>query len=200
MAHSGDTMETTVPAAAPADNAGARDLPRSPFLADWLFYHAARTPDAPAVATPAARLSYGDLADRVRALAGHLATEGVGPGSRVLLALPNVPATIVAGLALNALGATSVEVNREWTADVLGEIVARSSVRHAFIWVRDARVWRTALRGREVEHVWAVHRGTLPAGLADELGMPATLLLEDGRVDPDRSVAPAPPAPALSPD
>jgi acyl-CoA synthetase (AMP-forming)/AMP-acid ligase II len=175
-------------------------LPRSPFLADWLFHHAKRTPNAPAVATPAARLNYRELADRVQALASHLAAGGVGPGSRVLLALPNVPATVVAGLALNALGATSVEVNREWTADILGEIVGRSGVHHAFTLVRDTPKWRTALRGRKVKHVWAVHRGTLPAALDDELGVPATLLLEDGRVDPDRAVGPAVPAPALAPD
>ena len=55
------------------------------------------------MATPSVRLSYGQLAERVRALAGHLAAAGVAPGDRVLLALPNSPATVVAGLAVNTL-------------------------------------------------------------------------------------------------
>jgi acyl-CoA synthetase (AMP-forming)/AMP-acid ligase II len=87
--------------------------PDSPYLHEWVFFHAARAPEAPAVATPETRLSHGELADRVRALAGELAASGVGPGERVLLALPNTPATVVAGLAVHALAATAVEVNRE---------------------------------------------------------------------------------------
>jgi acyl-CoA synthetase (AMP-forming)/AMP-acid ligase II len=175
-------------------------LPRSPFLSDWLFFHAERTPDAPAIGSTSARLSYRELAERVRALAGHLAEGGVSSGSRVLLALPNVPATVVAGLALNALGATSVEVNREWTTDVLADIVERSAVHHAFIWARDGETWRAALRVRRLKHVWAVHRGTTPAGLGGDLGAPVTLLLEDGCIDPQPGVAPPWPAPTRSPD
>jgi len=95
-------------------------LPRTAFLPDWVFFHAERTPDSPAVASSTARLTYGELANRVRALASHLAAQGIGPGSRVLLALPNTPATVVAGLAVNTLGGTSIEVNREWSAEVLG--------------------------------------------------------------------------------
>jgi len=175
--------------------------PGSTFLPDWLFFHAEREPGAPAVAAPATRLSYGELAVRVRTLAGHLAARGIGPGSRVLVALPNLPATVVASLALHTLGATSVEVNREWSAEVLGEIVRRSGVRQAFLWARDASAWRAALAGRWIDHAWAVHRGALPAAFGSALeGVPATLLLEDGRVDPE--LAPAPPftAPELEPD
>ena len=75
-------------------------------------------PDAPAVDTPTVRITYGELAARVTALAGQMAAAGVGPGSRVLLALPNVPAAVVAGLAIHSLGATSVEVNREWGREI----------------------------------------------------------------------------------
>lgn len=170
-------------------------------MADWLFAHADRAPDAPAVGSPTARLTYGDLADRVRVLAGHLAGAGIGTQSRVLLALPNTPATVAAGLAINALGATSVEVSREWSAEVLGDIVARSRASQAVIWARDAATWGTALAGRSLDHVWAVHRGALPAALGSVAGgMPVTLLLEDGRVDPDLDAAPPPPTPEMSPD
>jgi long-chain acyl-CoA synthetase len=190
-----------------AAGAPASPGPTSPNPADWLFFHAGRAPGAPAVAGPAWRLSYGDLAARVRALAASLAAQGIGPGDRVLLALSNTPATVVAGLALNALGATSVEVNREWSAGVLGGIVERSGVRGAFVWARDADTWREALGGRTLDHAWVVHRGELPASVRDGLAAgPATLLLDDGRVDPEavgRAGAPLPPpvvdpgAPAL---
>ncbi|MGZ8475992.1 MAG: class I adenylate-forming enzyme family protein [Candidatus Limnocylindria bacterium] len=170
-------------------------------LPNWLDFHAARTPGAAAVASPTARLTYGELAGRVRALAGQLAAQGIGPRSRVLLALPNAPATVVASLAVNALGATSVEVSREWSAEVLGDIVTRSQVRQGFIWARDALTWGAALAGRPIDRVWAVNRGALPAAFARALdGVPASLLLEDGRLDPDLSAAPTPPTPALSLD
>ena len=176
-------------------------IPGTPFLPDWVFFHAERAPDSPAVASSTARLTYGELANRVRALASHLAAQGIGPGCRVLLALPNTPATVVAGLAVNTLGGTSVEVNREWSAEVLGEIVARSRVRQAFVWGRDARTWAAALAGRPIEHCWGVHPSTLPTAFRNALGgVPATLLLEDGRVDPDIPPAPLPPAAELQPD
>jgi long-chain acyl-CoA synthetase len=40
---------------------------KSPFLPDWVFAHAERNPDSPAVASPETRLSYRELAERVRA-------------------------------------------------------------------------------------------------------------------------------------
>ena len=179
---------------------GAADAGRlSP--SDWLAFHARRAPEAPAVASLTARLTYGDLAERVRVLSGHLALQGIGLGSRVVLALPNNPATVVAGLALNALGATSVEVSREWTAEVLGEIVTRSRVRQAVVLARDAARWSSALAGSSIDHLWAVHPDVLPDSFADSIGgFPATLLREDGSVDPGLGEAPAPPEPEISPD
>ena len=173
----------------------------SPFIHEWLFEHAARRPDAPAVATPTARLSYGELAERTRALAGQLAAAGVRRGDRVLAALPNTPATVVASLAVHALGGTAVEVNREWSADTQRAIVAQSGVRHAFVWGRDARTWGALAGDRRLERLWVVHGGALGDRLrADLQGLPATLVLEDGRVDPALPAAPAPPRPELSPE
>ena len=51
------------------------------FLHDWVFATPHRRPGAPAVASPSARLTYGELAERVRALAGLLSAAGVGPGA-----------------------------------------------------------------------------------------------------------------------
>src|SRR5512138_1623448 len=172
---------------------------QSRLLHEWLFTHAESRPDAPAVATPAIRVSYGELAERVRSLAGGLAASGVRPGDRVVLALPNAPATVAAGLALNALGAVAVEVNREWGAQVLGGIVAQTRARHAFVWGRDARTWGAIAATSSMDRLWVVHGGPLPPALVGALGgQAATLVLEDGRVDPALGEAPA--APLRSPD
>lgn len=153
------------------------------------------------MATPAVRLTYGDLAARVRALADHLAASGIGPGDRIMLALPNTPATVAVGLALNALGAVAVEVNREWGPDTLSGILAQSRARQAFAWGRDAAAWGKILAACPLERIWVVHPGPLPPALLAAMGgVPATLVLEDGRVDPNAGpAAPAKPA-ALRPE
>jgi acyl-CoA synthetase (AMP-forming)/AMP-acid ligase II len=172
---------------------------RSPHLHDWVFEHADRRPAATAIATPSRHLTYAELAERVRALAGHLAAAGVGAGDRVLVALPNVPATVVAGLAIQLLGATAVEVNREWGAEVISRIAARATPRHAFIWMRDVRGWEQ-LRDRIVEHLWIVHDGPLPDASREALGSTkVSVLLEDGRPDPSLG-SPPPSAPGTGDD
>jgi acyl-CoA synthetase (AMP-forming)/AMP-acid ligase II len=152
------------------------------------------------VATPTARLSYGALAERVRALAGHLAAAGVRVGDRVVLALPNAPATVVAGLALNALGAVSVEVNREWSPEILAGIVAQSRARQAIVWGRDVRAWGAVCARERLDRLWVVHPGPLADAQRAALGaVPAALVLEDGRADPELGPAPRPPAPDVDP-
>ena len=165
----------------------------SPLHARVLL-HAERRPEAPAVATPAAALTYGQLGSRVLALAGHLAGQGVGPGARVLVALPNVAATVVASLAVQALGATAVEVNREWPAEVLADIATRTGAVHAVLWGRDARGWSKSGGPHPFRHLWVVHGGPLPEALSATFA-PVTpaLLPEDGRVDPALGDAPGPP-------
>lgn len=175
--------------------------PASPFAPDWLAHHAERTPDRPAVAGPAARLSYGQLLDRVVRLAADLATHGIEPGSRVLIALPNTPATVVAGLAVNWLGATAVEVNRSWSPEVLGEIVARSRVRHLIVPAQDGRRWTATLAERSVDHVWALHRGGAPGRFDLAVaGLPSTPLLDDGRLGADPGAVTLPRPSRLQPD
>ncbi len=112
---------------------------------------------------------------------------------------------MVAGLALNLLGSLSVEVNRQWSAEALGDIVGRSQVCQAFIWARDARLWRAALAGRPMDHLWVVDGDRLAVGSAEATGdatggLPATRLTDDGRVDPELGTAPPVVAPELSPD
>jgi long-chain acyl-CoA synthetase len=173
----------------------------TPSLHAWVAAHADQRPEAPAVATPGHRLTYGELAERVRRLADHLAAAGVRPGDRILLALTNTPATVVAALAVQAAGGTAVEVNREWAPDAQASIVAQARVRQAIVFGRDARSWgQVAARGG-LDRFWVVHGGPLPEKLRADLGgLPAELILEDGRIDPALGAAPAVPAPRLDPE
>jgi acyl-CoA synthetase (AMP-forming)/AMP-acid ligase II len=164
----------------------------SPLLHEWLLDHAERRPEAPAVGTEGARLSYGDLAGRVRALAAHLAAGGVRAGDRVVAALPSTPAAVAASLAVQVLGALPVEVKPEWGADMLGEVLTQTGARQAFVRGRDARAWGRLGAERGLDRLWVVHGGPLPASAAPEPGAPpATLVLDDGRVDPSLGPAPA---------
>ena len=155
---------------------------QSPYLHEWVYRNAERAPNSPAIATPEFRVTYGELADRVRRLASELSRSGCAAGDRVLIALPNRPATVVAALAVNTLGATTVEVNRAWTTAVLGEIVARTGVRRAFIAERDVPKWGAALDGVRLRQLWVVaadagsQKAVLGIGADD-----ARILLQDGR-------------------
>ncbi len=176
----------------------------SPALHHQVLAHAERQPGALAIMTPTLRLTYGELGTRLRTLAGHLAAQGVAPGDRVVVALPNAPAAVVASLAVQALGATAVEVNREWAPESMADIASRTRARHAFLWGRDARAWARTRALHPFAHLWVVH-GSLPEALRAELAPAAThLLQEDGQADPALGDAPpaplgagTPPAPAL---
>jgi long-chain acyl-CoA synthetase len=141
----------------------------SPFQHDWVFAHAARNPGAPAVATPTIRVTYGELAERVRILALQLHETGVRFGDRVLIALPNLPASVIAGLAIQMLGATSVEAGRELGDQVVDRILSELAVRHLVIAAPELRKWHPLLEGRDLEGIWVVQHGD-GADLPDTIG------------------------------
>ncbi|MGA8893441.1 MAG: class I adenylate-forming enzyme family protein, partial [Anaeromyxobacteraceae bacterium] len=141
------------------------------------------------------------LGARVRRLAGHLAAHGVGPGTRVLVALPNLPATVVASLAVQAVGGVAVEVNREWSAEIQAGILAQTGARHAMVWARDARTWGGVAGRARLERIWVVHPAPPPPPLLSHLGdTPSTLLLDDGTVDPEGAEPPPAPPVRLRPE
>lgn len=169
---------------------------KTPFLSRWLFEHAERTPAAPALGTPVVQLTYADLAARVRALAGHLAASGVAEGDRVLVALPMQAASAVASLAVDALGACSVEVNRDWGAASFDAIVEQTRVRYVLATGRDARAWGEVAARLPVERFWLMHASRPPEAMASALGKPFTWIDNDGNVDPALGSPPPYPEPA----
>jgi acyl-coenzyme A synthetase/AMP-(fatty) acid ligase len=107
----------------------------------WLATFASRTPDAPFVGTVDGWVTWSEMQTRVEKLRAFLASLGVVAGSRVVLALPNVAGTVAAWFAVQSLGATSVELDREWSEGALGEVVAQARPTLAIITGRDARKW-----------------------------------------------------------
>lgn len=172
----------------------------SPFIHRWVLRHAAATPHAPAIATRGASLRYEDLAQRMLAFAGRLRASGLTPGDRVVVALPNGPAMVVASLAVQALGGTAVEVDRSMGAEALARVVERTRARQVVTWGRDARVWGEALAAAPVEQAWVVHRQPPPPALMEALGRPTGLLLEDGSSESHVSGLDADRLPALDAD
>lgn len=84
------------------------------------------TPDAPALLHGDRTVSFLELTESARRAAQGLADLGVGPGDRVALWLPNVPAYPILYLACIRLGAIAVAVNTRYRAVEVADIVGRS--------------------------------------------------------------------------
>jgi acyl-CoA synthetase (AMP-forming)/AMP-acid ligase II len=93
--------------------------------------HAARTPEAPALAELGRTLSYRALVDAVDRLAGLLRERGVRPGDRVLLVSENCAAQVAAIFAAATLDAWIVNVNARLSGPELQAIRAHSGARMA---------------------------------------------------------------------
>ncbi len=83
-----------------------------PPLAHLAFLaQAARTPGAPAVVAEGREVSYGELARLTRSLARRLVAQGIGPESRVAIALERSPRMVAAVLAVLAAGGAYVPLD-----------------------------------------------------------------------------------------
>jgi fatty-acyl-CoA synthase len=79
-------------------------------------------------------VAYAQLLDESRRVATGLAALGVGPGDRVALWLPNVPAWLATFFACAQLGAIAVAVNTRFRSHELADIVGRSGCRVLVYW------------------------------------------------------------------
>ncbi len=145
------------------------DDERAKVLADWndtahhfepatlvsLFDTRALTcPDAPAIefehadtSQPATTLSYGEFADRVHRLARKLAESGVGPESRVALAIRRSTELLVGMYAILAAGGAYVPVDpdqpeqrTDYVLDAAGPVIILTTARDGFTTARDIPV------------------------------------------------------------
>lgn len=86
--------------------------------------HAARNPGSPAVKDDEESLTYGELSERVAAMAAGLSSVGVGPGDRVALYLPNSAAFVIVALACLWVGAPFVPLSVEDPPDRVTRVLA----------------------------------------------------------------------------
>ncbi len=94
-----------------------------------LAHHAARTPDAAMTVFQGETLTYGEMAERVAALAEGLGASGVGPGDVVGLLSYNCPEFLETLFAANFLGAIAMPINWRLAAPEVRYILDHSEAR-----------------------------------------------------------------------
>ena len=79
------------------------------------------------------RLSYGELDERVTAVAAALIAEGVAPADRVAIWAPNTYHWVLAALGALSAGATLVPVSTRFTGPEALDVISRSGARALFV-------------------------------------------------------------------
>jgi len=100
-------------------------------VADFLYTVAARLPDAPAVTFLGETMSYRELAGRIEWFASSLASLGLQPGDRIVIALPTSPQGVIAFYGANRLGLTAVMVHPLCPAEEMEGYLRASRARAA---------------------------------------------------------------------
>jgi acyl-CoA synthetase (AMP-forming)/AMP-acid ligase II len=97
-----------------------------------LAHHAARTPDKAITEFQGQTTTYGEMAERVRELAGGLAERGIGAGEVVAILSYNCPEFLETIFAANYLGAIAMPINWRLAAPEVKYILEHSGAR-AFV-------------------------------------------------------------------
>ena len=85
-------------------------------LSEILADTAQKFPDHPALYYFGTRINYGELNDKVNQFTNLLIAEGIKPGDRVALYLPNCPAVVIAFYAVLRIGAILTQLNPRYSA------------------------------------------------------------------------------------
>jgi acyl-CoA synthetase (AMP-forming)/AMP-acid ligase II len=94
---------------------------------------AGRFGDAEAVVDGGLRLTFAELADRVRTAAGAFAAFGIGKGDRAAIWAPNSAEWIIAAFGLLTAGGVLVPVNTRYKQDEAGDIIRRSGAKAVLV-------------------------------------------------------------------
>ncbi|QFG26103.1 FadD3 family acyl-CoA ligase [Actinomadura sp. WMMB 499] len=89
--------------------------------------------DAEAVADGPLRLSFAELAERVRIAAGAFRAQGVGKGDRAAVWAPNSAEWIIAAFGLVTAGGVLVPVNTRFKTDEAADIIRRSGAKAVLV-------------------------------------------------------------------
>jgi len=109
-------------------------LPAPATLTETIERLAAAKPDDIAILYEGDSITYAALLERSKRVAGALADLGVGPGDRVAMWLPAVPAWLIAYFALCRLGATAAAVNTRFRSSEAEDILRRSGAKTVILW------------------------------------------------------------------
>lgn len=142
-------------------------------LIETLSERASLHPARVALVADQRRVSYGELWQRVEAVAGAWARRGVERGDRILLCAPSAPAFAYGYFASHLLGAVAIPLDPSAPASRRAEIVERAGPELAYgpAQERDARLGETRAID-ELEHLHAraaEHEPPAPDALADLL-------------------------------
>lgn len=131
------------------------------ILADSILRAEAACPGAPAVVCGEVHLTYAELADRTRRLAGALAALGIKPGDRVAVLMHNCHRFLEAYLAIPWLGAVIVPLNTRHTVAEHRAILQDCAPR--VILAGEEFVTTVAELSAEVDHILTDYEGALAA-------------------------------------
>ncbi|MDI4233037.1 AMP-binding protein [Bradyrhizobium sp. Arg237L] len=138
-------------------------------LSSFIAFHAKRTPDRCALKYRGVDISYGKFDERIRRVAGWLASRGIGAGDVVAVLMKNSAAFLELVFATSHVGAVFLPINYRLSVDEVGYIVDNSGA-------------RILIADEELDAITAVHA---PIVLLDEAAQStATRLAGD--------IAPAP--------
>jgi long-chain acyl-CoA synthetase len=121
-----------------------------------------RVPDRVAIRTKddSVSLTWGELRDRVDALAGGLAKLGVKPGDTVALMFGNRPEFHIADLAVMTLGATPFSIYQTYTPDQIQYVVSDAGAKVAIVEEQFRESFVKAREGLpDLEHLIVVDGG-----------------------------------------
>ncbi|MBW8482673.1 FadD3 family acyl-CoA ligase [Actinomadura parmotrematis] len=104
-----------------------------PTISRMVLDAAERFGDAEAVVDGPLRLTFTELAERVRVAAGAYASFGVEPGDRMAVWAPNSAEWIIAAFGLLAAGGVLVPINTRFKADEAGDIIRRSGAKGVLV-------------------------------------------------------------------
>jgi long-chain acyl-CoA synthetase len=103
-------------------------------VADVLHEHAARSPARPALRSGSRRVSFGELDAASGHVADRLLRDGVRPGDRVALLLPNVPEFAAAYYGVLRAGAVAVPLDPLLTRTEVGGILQDAGAARLLVW------------------------------------------------------------------
>lgn len=99
-------------------------------IAQVVLENAAAQPEKPAIVCDNQSVSYGDLADRIEAIAADLEGRGIGSGNLVGVLASRSPDLVAALLGINLCGAGYVPLDPSFPSGRLDYIVEDSGIRH----------------------------------------------------------------------